>query len=170
MIEFRFKKFNRKQFGKKPRYKGFKPPKATRGGWTGFFNTPQEDPLTGVVQGLKAAQGEERLARTLDKAISSGLVTRYYFRMSPLIPKQMPGWKELDFLIETFFQPIAISVKGAGFVHLGSTEADKFNEMLLKFRLDKLGYKVHDIITVFDYELTTQKDADNVGRRLGIYR
>jgi len=158
-----------KEFGKSP-FRKFTPPPATRGGWTGFINKEPEKPLTGKVQNLKAAQGEERFSRTLDKAKKKRLVTNYFFRMSPGVPKQMPGWRELDFLVQTLTNTVAISVKGAGFVHKDTAAKDKLDELLLLSRLKKLGYSVRKIETIFDYQLATQEMADKVGKSLGVYR
>ena len=157
-------------FGKKPTNKRFHPPKATRGGWRGLIATKKEAPLTGMVQNLKAAKGEERLSRTLNRSINKGLVTEYKFRMSPGQPKQTPGWLELDFLIVTPSRAIAVSVKGAGFVHLNTQAKDKLNEMMIVQRLKKMGYDVYKVESVFDYQLNTQEAADKVAAGLGVYR
>ena len=72
-----------KNFGKRPRKHSFSPPKAKRGGFKGAINKEAEIPLTGMVQNLKAAKGEERLSRTVYKAMNKGLVTDFKFRYSP---------------------------------------------------------------------------------------
>ncbi len=159
-----------KNFGKRPRKKSFSPPKATRGGFKGAINKEQEMPLTGMVQNLKAAKGEERLSRTVYKAMNKGLVTDFKFRYSPGMKKGVPGWKELDLLVVTPSRPIAISVKGASFVHLDTGAQDAWNELLLAVRLRKEGYPVFRIESVYDYELNTQEDADKVAKRLGFWR
>jgi len=158
------------RYGKPPRPKRFTPPTATRGGRYGFFAKEEEEPLTGEVHGLKAAKGEERLARVLNKAIKKGNVRSYFFRSSPGLEKGQPGWKELDFEIETVGGTIAVSVEGADFVHKGESKRnqDKINEMLIMARLAKMGRPVPRIERVFDYELTTQADAEKVAKRLGI--
>jgi hypothetical protein len=158
------------RFGKPPRPKRFSPPTATRGGGYGFFAKEVEEPLTGEVHGLKAAKGEERFARVLNKAIKKGSVRSYFFRSSPGLEKGQPGWKELDFEIETTSGTVAVSVEGADFVHKGESKRnqDKINEMLIMARLAKMGRPVPRIERVFDYELTTQADAEKVVKRLGI--
>jgi len=117
-----------KNFGKRPRKKSFSPPKATRGGFKGAINKEPEMPLTGMVQNLKAAKGEERLSRTVYKAMNKGLVTDFKFRYSPGLKKGMPGWKELDLFVVTPARPIAISVLGASFVHLDTGAQDAWND------------------------------------------
>lgn len=159
-----------KQFGQKPRKKRFTPPKATRGGYTNFFNKEPETPLTGEINGLKAAKGEERLARALKKRMKAGTVRNFFFRSSPGLRKGQPGWKELDFEISTTFGTVAISVEGADFVHRGESKRnqDKLNELLLMQRLAQIGRPVSKIERVFDYELKTQADAEKVLSRLGV--
>jgi len=160
-----------KSFGKLPRTK-FTPPKPTRGGNTSFINREKERPLTGQVQGMKAAQGEERLARTLEKAIAKGIVREHRFRWTSL-KRGTVGYKELDELvIKSNGEVVAISVKGQSFVHRGTAaiEQDKLNELIIMVQLRKYGYSVNKIETVADTELKTQDDADKVARRLGLYR
>lgn len=145
--------------------------KITRGGNTSFVNRDQERPLTGKVQNQKAAQGEERLARTIEKGISKGIVLYHYFRWTTL-KRGTVGYKELDEFVMTTFGPIAISVKGEGIIH--QTEAqknqDKLNELKILTRLRELGYPVREIKSVPAAQLKTQADADRIGRKLGVYR
>lgn len=159
-----------KNFGKRPRKHSFSPPKATRGGFKGAINKEQEIPLTGMVQNLKAAKGEERLSRTVYKAMNKGLVTDFKFRYSPGLKKGMPGWKEIDVFLVTPSRAIAISVKGASFVHLDTGAQDKWNELLLTMRLRQEGYAVYKVESVYDYELNTQEDADKIGKKFGFWR
>ena len=121
---------------------------------------------------MKAAQGEERLARTLDKAINKGIVREHRFRWTSL-KRGTVGYKELDELvIKSNGEVVAISVKGQSFVHRGTAaiEQDKLNELIIMVQLRKYGYMVNKIETVADTELKTQEDADKVARRLGLYR
>lgn len=157
-----------KSFGKLPRSK-FTPPKQTRGGgWNP--DKKQERPLTGQVNNLKAAAGEERMARVLNKKINAGSVRGFYFRSSPGLPKGIPGWKELDFEIFTMNGTIAVSVEGASFVHRGESKRnqDLINELLLMERLRKLGRPVPRIERIFDYQLKTEADAEKALKKIGI--
>lgn len=153
----------------RPRRSAF--PEPRRGG--GFqFEKKVEPPLTGKVQNLKAAQGEERLARTIEKSIGKGIVSRHYFRWTTA-PRGTNVYKELDELVvKANGEVIAISVKGAGFVHRNSSEKeqDKINELIILKTLRQKGFNASEIKTVFDYELETQDSADKVGRKLGIYK
>lgn len=158
-----------KSYGKLPRSRFSLP--VTRGG--GFNpNKEPEPPLTGKVQNLKAAQGEERLSRTIQKGINKGIVAKHIFRWTTA-PRATQTYKELDSLVvKTNGEVVAISVKGATFVHRNSSdkEQDKINEIIILKTLREKGYNVSEIKTVFAEELKTQEGADNVGRRLGIYR
>lgn len=158
-----------KSFGKLPRSK-FTPPKQTRGGNTSFINREKERPLTGEINGLKAAQGEERLARVLNKKIGAGSLRGFYFRSSPGLPKGLPGWKELDFEIFTLSGTVAVSVEGASFVHHGEAKRnqDMINELLLMERLRMLGRPVPRIERIFDYQLKTEADAEKALKKIGI--
>jgi len=143
----------------------------TRGGNTSFVNREQERPLTGKVQDLKAAEGEERLSRTIEKGIAKGIVLYHYFRWTTL-KRGTVGYKELDEFVMTVFGPKAISVKGPGIVHGSESQKnkDKLNELRILTRLRELGYNVPKVDSVSSLDLKTQKDADRIGRKLGIYR
>lgn len=155
-------------FGKPRR---FTPPRLNRGGGWNPDKKP-EAPLTGKVQDLKAAQGEERFARTIEKGIRKGIVREHKFRWTTL-KRGTVGYKELDELIFlTNGRVLAVSVKGKAFVHFGgkAKEQDKINEALQVSRLRQLGYDVAKVETVFDTDLATQELADKAGRKLGVYR
>ena len=150
----------------------FSPPRPTRGGNTSFFQKKIEEPLTGIVQNQRAAKGEERLARTLEKGIRQRLVREHRFRWTTL-KRGTVGYKELDELIFlSNGRILAVSVKGKAFVHASGAakEQDKFNEALILARLRDYGYDVREVTTVYDTELETQELADKVGRKLGVYR
>lgn len=149
----------------------FKSPKSTRGG--GYnFERKQEPPLTGEVQDQRAAQGEERFARTLEKARSKGLIQGYLFRYSPAIPKGLPGWLEVDFVILRAQGSKAVSVKGVDFVHKGESarQEDKKKELLLLTRLRSIGLDIPRIDSIAADSLSTQEQADQTGRAIGVYR
>jgi hypothetical protein len=54
--------------------------------------------FTGMVKGFNASKGEERAANALSK---NQRVKEFWFRVSVGVERNMPGWKELDFLIES---------------------------------------------------------------------
>jgi hypothetical protein len=159
-----------KQYGGKPRNKNFSPPTATRGGFNQAFAKKLDDPLTGLVQGQKAAKGEERLARSLNKSVKQGLVLQYFFRWTTL-RRGTVNYKELDFLILTPSGVIAISVKG-GFVHqsAASKEQDRLNELIILAQLHQQGLAADRVISINAEDLYNQAEADKIARRLGVYR
>ena len=161
-----------KGFNKPFKATHFTPPKPTRGGYTDVFKKPVEQPLTGIVHQLKAAQGEERFARTLEKGIKKGMVQGYYFRYSPGMPRNTVGWKELDFLVGAAGQTIAISIVGTAFVHKssGANQQDLLNDLIILGRLNNMGYNVPEIKHISSDSLDTQEHADKAGRDLGVYR
>lgn len=98
-----------------------------------FQPSVEQEQLIGEVRGMKASAPEERLAKALDK---SGF--QYLFRYSVGAPRNMPGWKELDFLV---------SAKGMLFpieVDTAFTHREKANTDVL-----------HDAIVLNDTELNT---------------
>jgi multidrug efflux pump subunit AcrA (membrane-fusion protein) len=161
-----------KKFGAIPKNKRFTPPEPTRGGNTSAFEKKKEQPLTGKVQNMKAAQGEERLARSIEKGITKGIVREHRFRWTTL-KRGTVGYKELDELVFLMNgRVVAISVKGNSFVHRGDAahEQDKINELLQMVALRNLGYAVARIDSIADTELATQEMADKAARKLGVYR
>lgn len=159
-----------KSFGSLPRSR-FSPPKLTRGGGFNFAKDP-EPALTGKVQNEKAAQGEERLARTLDKSIRKGLVRGYQFRWTTL-KRGVVGYKELDFLVQKANgEIIPISVKGKNFVHrnAGDKEQDRINELIIMTKLREYGINAERVQTIYDTELETQELADKAAKKYGLYR
>ncbi len=157
-----------KQFGKSS--KTYNPPKATRGGYGRAFDKQPEQPLTGMVQGLKAAKGEERFARSLNKAVKKGMVLQYFFRWTTL-KRGLVGYKELDFLVITPSGVVAISVKG-GFVHQSSSSKaqDKLNEIIILNQLRQLGYATDRVISILAEDIHNQDEADKIAKRLGVFR
>lgn len=158
-----------KSYGKLPRSRFSLP--VTRGG--GFNpNKDPEPPLTGKVQNLKAAQGEERLSRTIQKGINKGIVAKHIFRWTTA-PRATQTYKELDSLVILANKRVlAISVKGTDFVHKTSAdkEQDKINELIILKKLKEDGYNVNEITSVPADKLKTQEGADKVGKDLGIYK
>lgn len=158
------------KFGSLPRSR-FAIPKLTRGGAFNPAKDP-EPPLSGTVQNEKAAQGEERLARTLDKSIRKGLVRGYQFRWTTM-RRGVVGYKELDFLIQkTSGEYVPVSVKGKAFVHrnVGDKEQDRINELIIITKLRDYGINASKVTTIFDTDLETQEQADNTARKNGLYR
>lgn len=73
------------------------PPILPKGGLRRWPRAEEPELFTGQVRGFKASQGEERAANALDR---NPRVRNFFFRMTIGAERNMPGWKELDFLIE----------------------------------------------------------------------
>lgn len=144
----------------------------SRGG--GFNpNKEPERPLYGVVQGQKAAEGEERFARTLEKSIKKGIVRQHLFRWTTLRRSIANVHKELDSLIElSNGRWVAVSIKGSGLIHGSITQRnkDRLSELIIIKKLAELGIYVPEIITVPADNLKTQEASDKEGKKIGIYR
>ena len=125
-----------------------------------FADTPER--LTGSIKGMPAAKGEERFANALRGY-------EFRFRINPTgIPRGMPGWLELDFLINTPFGYRAIEIDDMEFVHRG---VRKSAEMVLKDNRRKkglagMGIDVREIEHIDTALLETQEDANTVVRNL----
>lgn len=158
-----------KQYGVLKSGKRFKLP--TRGGNTSFLNREKEKPLTGQVQGIKATEGEERFANVLNKSITKGLIRNYTFRFTTL-SRRTTHYKELDFLVITNNQPVAISVQGTSFVHRSSSSKnqDLINDLIILSKLRELGFNIPKITNVSADDLETPQKAEKIGRQLGLYR
>jgi len=129
-----------------------------------FANEPEQ--LSGQVNGIDAAQDEERYARALDR---NKAVRRYWFRINPTgIPKGMPGWLELDFLVETGFEYRAFELDDMEFVHRGQRKGAEMVIKDLKRRegLALMGIVVKEIEHIDAAKLQNQDDADRTVRNL----
>lgn len=90
-------------------------------------SAPSEDPevLLGQVQGMQASAPEERLARALDKQKMS-----YQFRLTVGAPRGLPGWKELDFVVQAGGILYAIEVDTA-FTHRQKENTDVLHDAIV---------------------------------------
>lgn len=82
--------------------------------------------LTGTVQDMPASAGEERMANALSK---NGI--QFRFRYSVGAPRNMPGWKELDFLIVKDGTVYAVEVDTA-FTHRSKANSDVLHDAIIQ--------------------------------------
>jgi hypothetical protein len=143
----------------------------TRGGNTSLIQKKQERPLTGRVQNQRAAKGEERFSRTLEKSVSKKAIRGYYFRWTTL-RRGTIGYRELDFLVFGLNGVTAISVKGTDYVHKNGAEKarDRLSELTILQKLNSMGINVREIKSLPAEKLETQEMADKAARELGVYR
>ncbi len=117
--------------------------------------------LTGYVRGIPAnSEAEERFARGLEKNPN---VVGYWFRVPMGAPRGMPGWKELDFLVQTASgQAFAFQIADFEFIHHGAkaTAYDQIESQLIKDYLSKDGFIIDEVTWVDANKLADQEEAD----------
>jgi hypothetical protein len=130
-----------------------------------FFNAQVEvkgEGLTGLVQGMKASDLEERFARAMAK---DNRVMGYTFRQAVIAPRNMPGQLEVDFVVQVgpIIRPIQID---GDFTHKGDNkkQSDKVKDILVDNYFHKFGYQ--PVQRINGNFLSTQKDADRLVREV----
>lgn len=89
------------------------------------YSESTEEVLTGMVDDMEASAPEERLAMTLRKRNIP-----FRFRYVIGAPKGLPGWKELDFLIQKSGLLYALEVDTA-FTHRNKEQKDKLHDAMI---------------------------------------
>ncbi len=79
-----------------------------------------EEVLSGFVDGIPAARGEEFFMQEVRKLPNH---RGSQFRMALGAPRNMPGWLEMDALVETVGGYRAFEIDDMSFVHLGQRES-----------------------------------------------
>ncbi len=79
-----------------------------------------EEVLSGFVDGIPAARGEEFFVQEVRK-LPTHLGSE--FRMTLGAPRNMPGWLEMDVLVRTISGYRAFEIDDMSFVHLGQRES-----------------------------------------------
>lgn len=127
-----------------------------------YFSDPEEQ-LTGLVQGMKASDIEERFAISLNK-----FEIPFEFQVSYLAPRNMTGEYRLDFMV--YFQneawPFAIDGE---FAH--KTESQRRKDIWKDTIFDnaKRG-QFKPVTRVPFYKLDTQEKSDNFVREYLLWR
>lgn len=121
----------------------------------------QDEPevLTGVVQGKPASEGEEYFARSLS---ASPGVTGYEFRVAVGAPRNMPGFKELDFAVYTMAMMYAVEID-TPFTHRNKASSDILHDAIVLKSLRKKGSVYPQVFHVF---ADSQKVADQFVKRV----
>lgn len=107
-MAFKYKKINRANSG------NFSSPRKPQ------FARDGEEALSGFVDGLPAKRDEEFFMSEIRKHPSH---RGSEFRKTLGAPRHMPGWLELDALVETFGGYHAFEIDDMSFVHLGQRES-----------------------------------------------
>lgn len=121
-----------------------------------------EEILSGYVDGISAKRDEEFFmseVRKLPNVLSSS------FRMAVGAPKNLPGWLELDALIETFTGARAFEIDDMSFVHLGQRESaeTKLKDIRRVDGLRKMGINVR---TIEHIDAADLEDRDNTKTKI----
>ena len=119
-----------------------------------------EEMLAGEVNGMKASAAEERAVYAVRKTGSS-----YEFRRAINAPRYMPGWKELDLLVNSKGLNYAFEIDSE-FTHRGKERADVLHDAIVLKALEKEGISVYPQVFHIDGEsdLVDQKSADRYFR------
>lgn len=113
-----------------------------------------EEILSGYVDGIPAKRDEEFFMQEVRKLPN---VRSTEFRMTLGAPRHMPGWLELDALVETYSGYRAFEIDDMSFVHLGMREAaeTRLKDIRRKEGLAKYG------INIIKVEHIDAKKLDN---------
>lgn len=153
-MAFKYKKIN------KPDTANFSTPRKPQ------FARDGEEILTGFVDGLPAKRDEEFFMSEVRKVPT---VRSSEFRKTLGAPRHMPGWLELDALIETFGGFRAFEIDDMSFVHLGQREnaETKVKDGRRLAGLAKYGIQPHKGIEHLDAaDLETRAMAKSLVREL----
>lgn len=119
--------------------------------------------LTGSVQNMKASVGEERFARALDRYEK---VLGYQFRVAVGAPRNLPGWNELDFLVDVsdgMYRAVEID---SVFSHRDKQYKDRLHDAVLVQELQYLSLFPTVLHVDIDRDLADQDMANRTVRRL----
>jgi hypothetical protein len=128
----------------------------------------EEDVYTGIVLGDKASHGEENFYNAIMK---TGMVSYVWFRYAVGAPRNLPGQKELDFLIITLSGAyIAVQIRDYEFVHAGAEmqAKDRYSDIYILEELRNNGITVVDneIKSVDNKDVDTPEEAKKVAERM----
>lgn len=126
-------------------------------------NGGEAELLEGQVNGMKASAGEERFAKALRKITS---VDGFEFRYTIGAPRGLPGWKEVDFIVQKQGTLYAIEVDTA-FTHRDKKASDALHDGIVLKELAKLGLQLYPVVIHLDGEsdLVDQQKADQTAKR-----
>lgn len=123
----------------------------------------RDEHLTGQVQGLPASEGEERSVRAAEK---NSNVRQVHFRVPVGAARNMPGWKELDLLIEArsgLYYAIEVDSE---FTHRNKSNADILHDAIILHELSYLNIYPKVFHVDNERDLASQQMADETFRRI----
>lgn len=122
-----------------------------------------EEQLTGQFRGMKASDIEERFGNSLQR---NRRIRNVYFRVPVGAPRGMPGWKELDFLVETYSGWRAFQTDDVEFVHVGSDSRDALTDVIILEALRRDGIYISRVERIQSIRITDDEQSDQTVREL----
>ncbi len=139
------------------------PPILPKGGLRRSPSAAEPEALTGEVKGFKASAGEERAANALGQ---NSKVADFFFRMTIGAERNMPGFKELDYLIEsTSGMYYAVEVDSA-FTHRDKGTSDILHDAIVLENLKNLNIFPQVIHWDIDRDLPNRETAKQTVKQL----
>lgn len=141
------------------------PPILPKGGLRRSSDAQREPELfTGKVKGFKASKGEERAANAL---YGNRNVVNFFFRMTiGAEGRNLPGWKELDYLVETIYgMYYAVEVDSA-FSHRLKGTSDVLHDAIILENLKHLNIYPHVVHWDIDRDLPNARTAAQTVKNL----
>jgi hypothetical protein len=139
------------------------PPILPKGGLRRTGTPAEPELFTGMVKGFKASQGEERVANALTQ---NPRVANFHFRMTIGAERNMPGFKELDYLIETTSgMYYAVEVDSA-FTHRDKGTSDVLHDAIVLENLKSLNIYPQVIHWDIDRDLPNIETARQTVKQL----
>jgi hypothetical protein len=139
------------------------PPVLPKGGLRRSGPAREPELFTGQVKGFKASMGEERAANAL---VQNPKVADFFFRMTIGAERNMPGFKELDYLIETTGgMYYAVEVDSA-FTHRDKGTSDILHDAIVLENLKNLNVYPQVIHWDIDRDLPDARTARQTVKNL----
>lgn len=139
------------------------PPILPKGGLRRTGEAREPELFVGEVKGFKASKGEERAANALAK---NSKVRNFFFRMTIGAERNLPGFKELDYLIEadngTYY---AVEVDSA-FTHRDKGTSDILHDAIVLENLKSLNIYPQVIHWDIDRDLPDRRTAEQTVKQL----
>jgi hypothetical protein len=129
-------KVKRIKFKREPRNKSYLP----YGGIGRSQTEVSTEVLEGSVQGMPASAAEERMARALEKKELG-----FQFRVALGAPRNMPGFKEVDFIVESNGILYGVEVDSP-FTHAQKGNADVLHDAIVINELSQMGMTYPNVI------------------------
>jgi hypothetical protein len=142
---------------------GARPPVLPKGGLRRSPRAEEPELFTGMVKGFKASAGEERGGNALEQ---NPKVANFFFRMTIGAERNMPGFKELDYLIETTSGLYYAVEVDSAFTHRDKGTSDILHDAIVLNALKHLNIYPQVIHWDIDRDLPDRKTAAQTVKNL----